>query len=530
MRYNKNVMGDKKYIFVVGGVLSGVGKGIMSASIGAILRAKGKKVSIQKCDPYLNVDAGLLDPKEHGEVFVTRDGLETDLDLGHYERFLDIETNRYSSTPSGALFWKLLNDERAGKYGGKTIQLVPHMVGMIKEAIKTSAEVGGGDVHVVEIGGTVGDYESMAFIEAIREFAMDVGHQNCLFVDVLFVPWLNTSEEFKTKPAQNAIRDLRGFGILPDIVALRTEKPAPKEIMGKIARLCGIPESSVALLPDVKSVFDVPLNIMKSGVSELLDKFVGYKGKTDVSDWEKLSLIWQRGYAETVKVGLVAKYVENPDIHLSMIEALKAAARFSKVNLEIVYLKADKVSKKDLAKVDGILANGDFEDGSLGGKVIAADFALENNKPYLGICLGMQAAVIAAAKRGGLKKAEETVVDSGKMQLGDRKIRLDKDSMTFKLYQDFGAANTVRSFKPLRGFKGEITERYRNRHQINPKFLVEITDGGLKLIGKDDDGQVEMVESGGKFFVGLSAHPEFRSRPMRPHPLFIGFINAMKKK
>ena len=262
-----------KYIFVTGGVLSGVGKGITAASIGAILKAKGYKVTMQKCDPYLNVDAGLLNPVEHGECYVTHDGVETDLDLGHYERFLDFETNRYSITLSGSIFKELIEKERAGGFHGKTVQLVPHFTNLVQEKIEKASK--DSDIHIVEIGGTVGDYEGLSFIEAIRLFANRVGRRNCLYVSVVYVPWINTSKELKTKPAQNALKDLRGFGIIPDVVVCRTEKPAPREICEKIARFSGISDMAVLNLPDINSVYDVPFNVLKSGVLEILNDFVG---------------------------------------------------------------------------------------------------------------------------------------------------------------------------------------------------------------------------------------------------------------
>ena len=520
---------DRKFIFVVGGVLSGVGKGTMAASVGAILRAKGKRVSVQKCEPYLNVDAGQLSPEEHGECFVTHDGLEADLDLGHYERFLDIETNRHSSISSGFLFWKILNDERAGKFDGRTIQLMPHVVNMIKNEIRKAAETGDGDVHIVEIGGTVGDYEGLSFIEAIREFATDVGRENCLFIDVLFVPWLKTSGEFKTKPAQNALRDARGFGILPDIVAVRTEKSAPKSVAEKIARMCGIPANGVVLLPDVESVFDVPVNIMKSNVNEILDKFLRFKGETDMRDWEKLSRVWRKDYATTVKVGFVAGYAGNSDIYLSTVEAMRAAAKFCKVNLEIVWLEAEGITKKDLEGVDGILVLDDSGEEGMGGKVLAADFALSKGKSYLGICQGLHAAVIAAAKRTGMENAIDVVRDSGTMRLGDQEVSLEKGSRVFNLYKEYGVANTVRDYEPVAKFNGEIIERHRGRKEVDRKYLDEMEKGGLKVGGVSKNRKrVELVEGTEKaFFIATEARPEFRSRPMRAHPLFIGFIKSL---
>ena len=357
-----------KYIFVTGGVISGVGKGITAASMGTILKGKGLKVSIQKCDPYLNVDAGLLNPAEHGECFVTKDGAETDLDLGHYERFLDEEMTRDSITLSGKLYQDLINKERSGGFHGKTVQLVPHLTDSIHQAILRAGQ--GSDIHIVEIGGTVGDYEGLAFIEAIRTFADIVGRENCLYVSVVFVPWLNTSKEFKTKPAQNALKDLRGFGIIPDIVVVRVEQMAPRSIAEKIARFSGVSDDAVVILPDIKSVYEVPFNVLNSGVVAVLNKFVGSDNDPDMSKWEELRKLSSTTYDKTVTVGLVAKYVDNSDTYISVTEALKAAAYHNQVNLKIKWLNAEKVTDDDFASVDGLVVPGGFGVRGLDGKML----------------------------------------------------------------------------------------------------------------------------------------------------------------
>ena len=370
----KNSNKPCKYIFVTGGVLSGVGKGITAASIGAILKAKGYKVTMQKCDPYLNVDAGLLNPVEHGECYVTHDGVETDLDLGHYERFLDFETNRYSITLSGSIFKELIEKERSGGFHGKTVQLVPHFTNLVQEKImKASLD---SDIHIVEVGGTVGDYEGLSFIEAIRLFANKVGRRNCLYVDVVYVPWINTSKELKTKPAQNALKDLRGFGIIPDVVVCRTEKPAPREICEKIARFSGISDTAVLNLPDIDSVYDVPFNVLKSGVLEILNDFVGDDSEPDMTKWLEFSKRRAEKYEKTVTVGLVAKYVGNEDTYICVTEALKAAAAWSGVNLVIKWINAEKAEAKDFATVDGLVVPGGFGARGIEGKIMAAKYAL----------------------------------------------------------------------------------------------------------------------------------------------------------
>ena len=520
-----------KYIFVTGGVLSGVGKGITAASIGAILKAKGFKVTMQKCDPYLNVDAGLLNPVEHGECYVTHDGVETDLDLGHYERFLDFETNRYSITLSGSIFKELIEKERAGGFHGKTVQLVPHFTELVQEKIMNASK--NSDIHIVEIGGTVGDYEGLSFIEAIRLFGNKVGRRNCLYVNVVYVPWINTSKELKSKPAQNALKDLRGFGIIPDVVVCRTEKTAPREICEKIARFSGIPDEAVLNLPDIDSVYDVPFNVLKSGVLEILNDFVGDDKEPDMSAWEEFSKKRAQKNARTVKVGLVAKYVGNEDTYICVTEALKAAAAWNDVNLDLRWINAEKVDEKMLSEVDGLVVPGGFGNRGVEGKIAAANYALDHDVPYLGLCLGMQVACIASARRAGLtqanseefdKETKENVIylmdgqegkesTGGSMRLGDFPAKLVKGSKTAKIYG-----------------KTNIVERHRHRYEVNQKFLKEIEKGGVVVSGTSPDGKlVEFIEAPGKkFFVGTQAHPELKSRPLRVHPLFMEFVKSLK--
>lgn len=525
---------NTKYIFVTGGVISGVGKGIMAASIGAILKAKGLKVSMQKCDPYFNVDAGLLNPREHGECFVTNDGAETDLDLGHYERFLDEEMSGNSIWTSGKLYKKLIDDERAGKFGGKTVQLVPHVTGLVQQTFIDNAKHFGTDVHIVEIGGTVGDLEGSHFIEAIREFPTKVGRENCLFVHVCYVPWLSTSEEFKTKPAQNSLRDLREFGIVPDMVVARMDidkTPRAPQVAKKLATFCGVNEDAVVLMPDAKSVYEVPLNAVKGGVLAPLERFIDH-GDPDMTIWEDLVKRIEVNPRKEVKIGLVAKYIDNTDTYLSVTEALKAAAWKVGVKLKIVWINAEEATETDFEAVDGIVVPGGFGVRGVEGKISAATYCLEHDKPYLGLCLGMQTAVIAAARRGGLAKAnseefaetDENVVyimegqkgkesTGGTMRLGDYPAKLVAGS---KIADIYGTAKVI--------------ERHRHRYEVNQKFLKEIEKGGLVVAGTSPDGKlVEFVEAPDcKYFVATQAHPEFRSRPYRAHPLFEGLIKACK--
>lgn len=521
-----------KYIFVTGGVLSGVGKGITAASVGAILKAKGFKVTMQKCDPYLNVDAGLLNPVEHGECFVTADGVETDLDLGHYERFLDFETSKYSITLSGAIFKELIEKERSGGFKGKTVQLVPHFTNLVQEKIeKASLD---SDIHIVEIGGTVGDYEGLSFIEAIRLFANRVGRENCLYVSVVYVPWINTSKEFKTKPAQNALKDLRGFGIIPDVVCTRTELPAPREIQEKIAAFAGISSEGVVNLPDIESVYDVPFNVLKSGVLTILNKFVGDGSEPDMKEWKEFSRRRATKYKKTVKVGLVAKYVGNEDTYICVTEALKAAAAWNGANLELVWVNAEELEDGMLSNLDGIVVPGGFGTRGVEGKIKAAEYAFEKDVPYLGLCLGMQVATIAACRRAGIKEAnseefgasekdgnnviyimkgqEGKESTGGTMRLGDYPAKLVSGSKVAGIYKTT-----------------EVVERHRHRFEVNKKFMQEIEKGGLKVSGTSPDGElVEFIEAPEKkFFVATQAHPEFKSRPLKVHPLFLEFVKSM---
>lgn len=525
-------MGEKqKYIFVTGGVLSGVGKGITAASIGAVLQAKGCVVSIQKCDPYLNVDAGLLNPKEHGECYVTKDGAETDLDLGHYERFLDIELTQKNATLSGRLLSQLIADERAGKFGGQTVQLVPHLTGAIQDAIELAAD--GADIHIVEIGGTVGDYEGLSYIEAIREFASRVGRENCLYVHVVYVPFIGTSKEFKTKPAQNALNDLRGFGIVPNCVVVRTDEPAPGSVGAKIAQFSGVNEDAVILLPNVPTVYQIPLTIAASGINDVLEEFTGNTAVPDLSKWKSIYQSQQKTYKRKVRIGLIAKYLDNEDTYISVLEALKAAAWAEDVGLETVWVSAEQATEADFASLDGILVPGGFGQRGIEGKVAAATYALNEKRPYLGICLGLQVAVIAAARKAGLTDANSTEFDAetkhdvvyimkgqqgkestgGTLRLGNYTAQLAEGSVVAAAYESTN-----------------IIERHRHRYEVNQAFTKDIEAGGLVISGTSPDGKlVEFIEAKDHpYFAATQAHPEFKSRPGVPHPLFRAFVAAAK--
>lgn len=523
-----------KYIFVTGGVLSGIGKGITAASIGNILKARGLNVNIQKCDPYLNVDAGTLNPGEHGECFVTIDGAETDLDLGHYERFLDVRLDHKSSLMSGKVLRNLISDERDGKFLGKTVQVIPHLTNAIQEKIFEAGK--GHDVHIVEIGGTVGDYESPAFIEAIREMGIRLGKENCLYVHVVYLPFLGTSKEIKTKPAQNAVRDLRAVGIVPDVLVARSEFEASEDVMQKLSLYAGVPRQALVQLPNAKTIYEVPLTLENNGIGNYISDHLKIKKSTpNLDEWQKMVYSALDHYKNKVRVAVVAKYLDNQDTYISVFEALKSAAWANKTELEIHWVDAENLkSSSVLEKYDGILVPGGFGGRGIEGKIIAAEYALKEKKPYLGLCLGLQVAVIAAARNAGLTDANSTefdpssknlVIDTmddqrgkeetgGTMRLGDYPCVIEKDSLTFDLFK-----------------KKEILERHRHRYECSNEYREQYVDWGIKVSGHSPDQRlVEIIEGvNHPFFVASQFHPEFNSRPNRPHPMFNGFIKAIVK-
>jgi CTP synthase len=528
-----------KYIFVTGGVLSGLGKGITAASIGNVLKARGLKVNIQKCDPYLNVDAGTLNPREHGECFVTKDGAETDLDLGHYERFLDEELTQTSSVMSGRVLLRVIEDERAGKYQGQSVQIVPHVMTAIQEYIRQAGD--GHDVHIVEIGGTVGDLESQSFIEAIRELGIRVGLENCLYVHVVYMPYLGASDEYKTKPAQNAVRDLRGMGVAPNILVARSEKQAPDGVRRKLSLFCGVEEKAIALLPNAKSIYEVPLTLEETGIADVICERLSLEAKTpDFSAWREMVNSATTSQKREVKVGIVAKYLDNLDTYMSVFEALRAAAWANQTNVKLQWIDAEALEEKediaaDLADVDGIVVPGGFGARGLEGKIKAAQYALKNKLPYLGLCLGLQMAVIAAARNAGIGDATTAELDpegankiihtmagqegkentGGTMRLGDYPCKIAPDSLVAKLY----GAN-------------DIIERHRHRYECNNDYRDRYESWGIRAVGvSPDDHFVEMIEGiDHPYFVASQFHPEFKSRPNRPHPMFDGFIASLLQK
>lgn len=529
-----------KYVFVTGGVLSGLGKGITAASIGNLLKSRGLSVNIGKCDPYLNVDAGMLNPAEHGECFVTKDGAETDLDLGHYERFLDQELTQGSSLMSGRILQRVIDDERSGKYAGKTVQFIPHVTKAIQQELLNISK--GFDVHIVEIGGTVGDYEGLSFIEAIRELAFHVGIENCVFVHVVYMPYLGASHEFKTKPAQNAVRELRGLGIVPDVLVVRSEEQAPKSAVNKLSMFSGVAPEAIALLPNASSIYEVPLTLEDTGIARVItDKLDLKKTKPNLREWRGVVSKATTSYDKKVTIGVVAKYMDNQDTYMSVFEALRSAAWWNKCSLSIRWIDAETLDsaksdiKKAVAGCDGIVVPGGFGTRALEGKIRAAQYALKEKIPYLGLCLGLQMAVIAAARNAGVKTASTPELDDGSkelvintmdsqkgkentggtMRLGDYPCNLLKGSMAEKLYG-----------------KKAITERHRHRYECSNTYRNKYEKWGITASGTSPDGKlVEIIEAiDHPFFMASQFHPEFKSRPNRAHPMFDGFIKSLLQK
>lgn len=522
-----------KYIFVTGGVVSGLGKGITAASIGKILEARGFVVSMQKCDPYLNTDAGTLNPAEHGEVFVTKDGGETDLDLGHYERFIDRELTKASSTMNGEIFARVFANERKGKFLGKTVQIIPHITNEIQRMIIEASR--GSDIHIVEIGGTVGDYESMANMEAIRQFKRRVAADNVLYVHLVFVPYLEASKELKTKPAQNSVRDLREVGIQADVLCVRSDHPLSKGAIDKLSLYCDVDPQAIVSLPTAKTVYEVPLRMEESQIGDYITGALNLpKRNAKLDDWYGLVSRIKKTKA-TVTIGVVAKYLSHEDTYMSVFEALKSAGWYHGLNADIKWINAEKleVSTEELKGLDGIVVPGGFGNRGTEGKIIAAKYARENKVPYLGLCLGMQIAVIEFARNViGLQDANSTelnpdtinpVIDimsdqvgvelGGTMRLGNYPAVLNKNSRAFLAYG-----------------KTDIMERHRHRYEFNNDFRKALQGGGLVLSGISPDNKlVEIVElPDHPFYVGSQFHPEFLSRPDKPHPLFRDFIGAAK--
>lgn len=530
-----------KYIFVTGGVVSGLGKGITAASLGRLLKARGLSIMAQKLDPYINVDPGTMSPFQHGEVFVTEDGAETDLDLGHYERFIDIDLNRYSNLTTGKVYWNVLNKERRGEYLGETIQVIPHITNEIKDFIYNVGEKVKPDVVITEIGGTAGDIESQPFFEAIRQVSTEVGKENSLFIHVTLIPYLASSKEHKSKPTQHSVKELQSMGIRPDIIVLRSDEPVNDvTIYQKVALFCNVKPDCVFENKTISVLYEAPMMLEEQNFSEIVCRELNISApKPDMTEWSTLiSKIHSR--EKNVTIAIVGKYVKLHDAYLSVIEACNHASYDVGVNVSFQWIDSEELNadnaKQTFEGVGGIIVPGGFGNRGIEGKIEAAKYARENNIPFLGICLGMQVAVIEFARNVcGLSNANSTEFDQqtpnnvidfmedqsdtiskgGTMRLGSYPCKVKEDSKLFECYQ-----------------KSLISERHRHRYEFNNRFSEQLQSQGLVISGTSPDGKiVETVEiPANDFYLAVQYHPEFKSRPNVPHPLFLGLLKAASKK
>lgn len=525
-----------KYIFVTGGVVSGLGKGITAASLGRLLKARGYKVTSQKFDPYINIDPGTMNPIQHGEVFVTDDGAETDLDLGHYERFIDESLNKYSNVTTGKIYWSILTKERRGDFGGHTVQVIPHITNEIKGRFYRNPEAKETEIAIIEVGGTVGDIESQPFIEAIRQFQHDIGHENCIMIHVTLIPYLRSSGEIKTKPTQASVKNLQAMGIQPDILVCRSDLPLDKSIKEKIARFCNVPTDCVIQNLDVDVLYEVPLAMEKEKLANVTCKRLNTPcPEPDLKDWIDMVDAWKNP-SKTVKVALVGKYVSLHDAYISVVESLKHAAVANDSDVEIKWVDSELVTPENVADtfsdVTGIIVPGGFGDRGIEGMIHSINYARTNNVPYLGLCLGMQLTIVEFVRNViGYSDADSAEFNpssthqvihflpdqddstdlGGTLRLGSYPCALVEDS---KAYEAYGSLL--------------IHERHRHRYEVNNDYRQVLEENGMKLAGLSPDGHiVEMIEiPSHPWFVGTQAHPEFKSRPNKPHPLFKGFIKA----
>ncbi len=529
----KNKRGTK-YIFVTGGVVSSLGKGLAAASIGRILEGRGFKVTLQKLDPYINVDPGTMSPFQHGEVFVTDDGTETDLDLGHYERFTSMVANRNSNFTTGKIYAKVIEKERRGDYLGATVQVIPHITDEIKESILTVS--GGYDIQMVEIGGTVGDIESLPFLEAIRQFRLDVGRNNAIFVHLTLVPWIAAAGELKTKPTQHSVRDLRAIGIQPDLLLCRSDRPVPPELKRKIALFCNVSEDAVISARDVETIYEVPLALSGEGIDEIIMKFLDlpYRPR-NLKAWEDL-LDRIRHPADEVTIGIVGKYVAYEDSYKSLNEALLHGGVASNLRVQIRWIEAeDMVNGKlesELERVDGILVPGGFGVRGVAGMVEAIRYSRERKIPFFGICLGLQCAIIECARNlCGLDGADSTEFNEGTPHRVIYKLRdllgVEEMGGTMRL-GSYPADLAAGSFAHAAYGAARIGERHRHRYEVNQEFIPRLEAAGLKVSGRSPDGKfVEIIEyADHPWFLACQFHPEYKSRPLDPHPLFREFVAA----
>ena len=525
-----------KYIFVTGGVVSGLGKGITAASLGRLLKARGLKVVAQKLDPYINVDPGTMSPYQHGEVYVTEDGAETDLDLGHYERFIDENLTRYSNLTSGKAYWNVLNKERRGEYLGSTVQVIPHITNEIKEFVYRAGRETDADVIITEIGGTIGDIESQPFLEAVRQISLENGRENSLFIHVTLVPFLHGSNEHKSKPTQHSVKELQGMGIMPDIIVLRCNEPLEESIFRKISMFCNVKEDCVIENRTLGSLYEAPLMLEKSGFSGIVCRELGLQTPPpDLAEWGEL-VLRIRNRSREVRIALVGKYVQLHDAYLSVAEALAHAGFALDAHVRIDWINSEEIREDNvqekLASAQGILVPGGFGDRGIEGMILAAQYAREKKIPYLGICLGMQILVIEFARHAaGIPDAcsgefhdatEHKVIDfmpgqsdeldkGGTLRLGSYPCRIMPGTLMEKCY----------------GTR-EIRERHRHRYEFNNAYRQALTEAGLVISGLSPDGElVETAEiADHPFCLGVQFHPEFKSRPNRPHPVFREFVRS----
>ena len=532
-------MKQTKYIFVTGGVVSGLGKGITAASLGRLLKARGLKVAAQKLDPYINVDPGTMSPYQHGEVYVTEDGAETDLDLGHYERFIDEDLNKFSNLTTGKVYWNVLGKERQGAYLGSTVQVIPHVTNEIKEFVYAVGKKTDADVVITEIGGTIGDIESQPFLEAVRQISLEVGRENSLFIHVTLVPFLRGSDEHKSKPTQHSVKELRGMGINPGIIILRCDEPLEESIFRKISMFCNVKPDCVIENLTLPVLYEAPIMLEKSRFSEIVCRELGIDAPNiDLSEWnEMLERIHNRD--KTVQIALVGKYVQLHDAYLSVAEALRHAGYVHGSRVKIKWVDSETVTKENVEEIlsdcNGVVVPGGFGNRGIEGKIVTADYCRTHNLPYLGICLGMQIAVIAFAREVlGWKDANsgefnpdsahkvidflpdqnDEVAKGGTLRLGAYPCTVRTGTQMYRCYG-----------------KTEISERHRHRYEFNNEYRKELTDAGLVVSGTSPDEYiVETVEiPENDFYVGVQFHPEFKSRPNKAHPLFLGLVGSALK-
>ena len=522
-----------KYIFVTGGVVSGLGKGIVAASLGRLIKLRGLRVSVLKCDPYMNIDPGTMNPTQHGEVFVTYDGTETDLDLGHYERFINTRLNKYSNITSGRIYLDVINKERKGEYLGQTVQIIPHVTNEIKAFIKKNNEESHADVTLVEIGGTTGDIESQPFIEAIRQFSLEVGRENCVFIHVCLVPYISGSEEYKSKPVQHSVKELQGMGIMPDIIVMRCDNDPGESIRKKISLFGSIKEECVILDTTEKILYESPLMLHKNGLDQVVCSLLHIDNPLDLAPWEEMVARIKRRKGN-VKIGIVGKYVSLHDSYISITEALYHGSYEVGCNLDIDWIDAEEITRQTaaerLGKLDGILIPGGFGYRGIEGMISTCEYAREHNIPYFGICLGMQISVIEFARHVCLIKDANSsefkvpgtyVIDlmpdqkgksyGGTMRLGDYECKITPNSIMEKAYE-----------------AAQIVERHRHRYEFNNDYKQVMMERGLLISGTSPSGEiVETVEiPTNDFFLGVQFHPEFTSRPNHANPLFREFVKA----